>query len=317
MEPESGRRIITVTAGSAPVRLDVFLAQHVPNCSRRTAQRAIAAGAVRVNGHPARKGALVRAHDLIQVADELYTTPMLQPNPQLALRVLYEDAAMIAVDKPAGMPSQALHAHEHETVANFLLARRPEVVALANGQREAGLVHRLDIDTSGVLLAARTEEAYRSLRQQFSRHQVVKEYVALVEGEVTAAGVVDAPIAHDRRNPRRMRVTAPTDPDGRQAVTYFRPLEHCPNRTLVSVRIPTGVMHQIRVHLASIGHPIVGDRRYGTSTEAGPRQLLHAATLSVVHPTTAETVRIRSPLPADFAAEWNRLKRARAVADHR
>jgi len=316
MEQESGRRTIRVTAGSAPVRLDVFLAQHVPDCSRRTAQRAIAAGEVRINGRLARKGALVRAEDLIHVADALYAPPLLQPNPRLALRVLYEDDAMIAVDKPAGMPSQALRMHERETVANFLLARHPEVAALEQGGREAGLVHRLDIDTSGVLLAARTPAAYRSLRQQFSRHQVGKEYVALVEGVVHATGIVDTPIAHDRRNPSRMRITAPDDPHGRPAVTHFRPEERHDNWTLLRVRILTGVMHQIRVHLASIGHPIVGDRVYGTSAVRAPRQCLHAASLAVIHPTSGATVEIRSPLPADFAGVLHGRRRAKRAVAH-
>ncbi|MFN8624900.1 MAG: RluA family pseudouridine synthase [Candidatus Binatia bacterium] len=292
----------------------MFLAQHVPACSRRTAQRAIAAGEVRINGRRARKGDRVRPQDLVQVADTLYASPPLQANPQLALPILYEDDAMIAVDKPAGMPSQALSAHERETVANFLLARHPEVAGIEKGGREAGLVHRLDVETSGVLLAARTAAAYRALRQQFSRRQVVKDYVALVEGEVRVAGIVDTPIAHDRRNPRRMRVTAPGDAHGRPAITHFDPIERHPMLTVVRVRIPTGVMHQIRVHLASIGHPIVGDRMYGATAEPASRRLLHAASLSVTHPTAGKAVRIHSPLPADFAALLHALRRGKPRA---
>lgn len=301
---------IRVAAGTAPLRVDVFVARQVLTASRRVVQRAIAAGQIRINGRRARKGDLVHADDLVHVADALYTPPQLQPNPQLTLRVLYEDDALIAVDKPAGMPSQALRPDERETVVNFLLARHPEVAALEPEGREAGLVHRLDVDTSGVLLAARTAAAYRCLRQQFARREVVKEYLALADGTVRVAGVVDAPIAHDRRNPQRMRVTTPDDPQGRPAVTHFCAVAHYGPRTLVRVRIPTGVMHQIRVHLASIGNPVVGDRLYGAPTTAALRQLLHAARLSVIHPTSGEAVEIRSPLPADFAEALKRLRRA-------
>jgi 23S rRNA pseudouridine1911/1915/1917 synthase len=316
MRQHAVMRAIRVAAGTEPLRVDVFLAQQVPASSRRTAQRAIAAGEVRINGRRARKGDRVRADDLVQVADTLYAPPRLQPNPQLTLRVLYEDEAMIAVDKPAGMPSQPLRRDESRTVANFLLARHPDAAELDPGGREAGLVHRLDVDTSGVLLAARTAAAYRCLRAQFARQQVVKEYVALVDGAVRAGGIVDTPIAHDRRNPRRMRVSAPGDAPGRRAVTHFSPIAHHGRRTLVRVRIPTGVMHQIRVHLASIGYPIVGDRLYGAATTSAPRQLLHAATLSVTHPTSGEAVQIRSPLPADFAEVLRRLRRAKVPVGH-
>jgi 23S rRNA pseudouridine1911/1915/1917 synthase len=295
------------------MRLDLFLTQQVPGCSRRTAQRAIAAGEVRINGRRARKGDRVSADDQLQVTEELYAPPVLQPNPQLALHVLYEDDAVIVVDKPAGMPSHALRAHESDTVANFLLARDPDLARIGNGDREAGLVHRLDTDTSGVLLAARTTAAHRALRQQFALHQVLKEYLVLVEGRVAAPGVVRTPIAHDRHNRRKMRVALRPEPGAREAVTHFRPIEAWDDRTLLVVQIPTGVTHQIRVHLASIGHPIVGDRLYGSATQVAPRQLLHAAKLCFAHPTTGEPMQISSPLPTDFTKVLNRGKRAQAA----
>jgi 23S rRNA pseudouridine1911/1915/1917 synthase len=313
---ELGVRAIRVPPATAPVRLDVFLAQHVPHCSRRTAQRAIAGGEVRINDRRARKGQLVRDNDLIQVAEELFAPPALQPNAQLALRVLYEDAAVIAVDKPAGMPSQALRAHEMDTVANFLLAKYPELAAVGKSTQEAGLVHRLDVNTSGVLLAARTADAYRFLRQEFAQHRVGKEYLALVEGHIAAPGVVRTAIAHDRRNRRKMRV-APSSgrvSRPRQAVTHFRPLEHFRDTTLVAAEIPTGVMHQIRVHLASAGHPIIGDRLYGKPVRRAPRQLLHAAKLSLTHPDTRQPLEVCCPLPADFTEFLNGLRETEPAA---
>jgi 23S rRNA pseudouridine1911/1915/1917 synthase len=267
---------------------------------------------VRVNGRRARKGDLVRSNDVVQVTEDLWAPPALPPNPQLAIPILFEDAALIAVDKPAGMPSQALRAQETGTVANFLLAHDPAMAVVGTTDREAGIVHRLDTDTSGVLLAARTADAYRSLRQQFSRREVVKEYLALVEGDVPALGVVRTPIMHDPRNQRRMTTSAASGHNrhARDAVTYFRPLERFQHATLVLMQIPTGVMHQIRVHLASTGHPVIGDRLYSPAAAHATRQLLHASRLSLVHPDTGHPLEICSPTPADFTSALDALRTA-------
>jgi 23S rRNA pseudouridine1911/1915/1917 synthase len=305
-------RSITVPLGDEPARLDLFLARHLPRCSRRTAQRAIAAGEVRVNGRRARKGDLVRSNDIVQVTEELTTPVALPPNPQLVIPILFEDAALIAVDKPAGMPSYALRAQETGTVANFLLAHDPTMAAVGATDREAGVVHRLDTDTSGVLLAARTADAYRSVRQQFSRREVIKEYLALVEGDVAASGVVRAPMMHDPRNRRRMTTSAASGQDrrARDAVTHFRPLERFQGATLLLVQIPTGVRHQIRVHLASVGHPVIGDPLYGRPATHARRQLLHASRLSFVHPETGHPLEISSPAPTDFTTALDALRAA-------
>lgn len=301
-------RALTIPPDAEPVRLDVFLARHVPQCSRRTARRAISAGAVRINGRRARKGDLITNRDVVQISEDLFAPQSLQPNPRLALPVLFEDDALVAVDKPAGMPSHALHPDEVDTVANFLLALHPELATVGRNDREAGLVHRLDTDTSGVLLAARTASGYQDLRQQFSRHEVIKEYLALVAGTVRVAGVVRAPIAHDARDPRRMKVAVEGASGGREAATYFRPMERLRGATLLLVQIPTGVRHQIRLHLASIGHPLIGDRLYGEARPQAARHLLHAARLVVIHPETGQPLEIRSPLPVDFDGALQRLR---------
>ena len=296
---------ITVASDGAPVRLDVFLARHIPQCSRRTAQRAVAEGIIRVNGRRARKGHMLRGGDVVQVADDLLAPAALQPNSELAIPVLYEDAAVIALDKPAGMPSHALRGREQLTVANFLLARYPELEGVGKTPLEPGIVHRLDTETSGILLVARTAAAYDALRRQFATHRVTKEYLALVHGDVVAAGEVRAPIAHDPRSHRRMRVCAGSGSRAaRPAVTFYSPLEHLTGATLLSVRIPTGVMHQIRVHLASIGHPIVGDRLYGRGVAgiSAPRHMLHAHQLTFAHPLTGASTRISCDAPRDFSA---------------
>ncbi len=302
---------MTVPAASSGMRLDTFLAGHVPQCSRRTAQRVIAAGQVRVNGRQARKAHAVAAGDTLEFPDELYEAPQLRPNPNLIVPVLYEDAELIALDKPAGMPSHALRADESGTAANFLLARYPGQSGVGKTDREAGVVHRLDIDTSGVLLAARTPAAYRALRRQFSAHQVGKEYEAIVHGDVASAGVVHHPIAHDPHNRRKVRVCQPTVAGSHVAETHYRPLERFGAYTLLAVEIPTGVMHQIRVHLAWLGHPVVGDRLYGGDRcEHDPsRHLLHARRLRVVHPLTRRRITLECPPPADFAAFVARCRR--------
>lgn len=303
---------LTVPPGTGPIRLDRFLTTCVPGCSRRSAQRAVAAGRVRVNGRTARKGQLIASGDVVGVAEELYAPPTLQPNPRLVVHVLYEDEALIAIDKPAGMPSHALRGEETDTAANFLLARYPELAEIGKKDREPGIVHRLDTDTSGVLLAARTAAAFRMVRQQFAAHQVRKEYLAVVDGDVAAAGEVRAAIAHERHNRRKMRVSAAGGPVAgvRRAVTGYRPLERFGAHTVLAVEIPTGVTHQIRVHLASIGHPIVGDRLYGGAPRDGdpPRQLLHATRLTVVHPQTGQSLTVWCKPPADFEAFVGRMR---------
>lgn len=293
---------LTVPGGVSPQRLDVFLARAVPDCSRRIAQRTIGAGHVKVNGRRARKGDLVKEGDLVLVPAELVTPVSLQPNADLAIDLLYADDAVVAVDKPAGMPSHALRAEETRTVANFLLSRYPEMGQVGRSPLESGLVHRLDTGTSGVLLSARTASAFSLLRQQFTTGLVEKIYTVLVQGEVRAAGEVRSPIEHAPHNRRKMRIVEADRPGGRPAHTTYRPLEHCGAATLLEVRIHTGVMHQIRVHLASIGHPVVGDALYGSAplTDTRGRHLLHASALGFVHPQTGQRTDIRSPLPANF-----------------
>ena len=228
--------------------------------------------------------------------------------PDLAVSLLYADEVMIAVDKPAGMPTVALHADDRDTVANYLYGRYAELRGVGGPAFEAGLVHRLDTATSGVLVAARSEAAWQSLRAQFRARRVGKLYLAVVAGVVARRGVVDAPIAQRRH---RMSVSARSDRarvQGRPALTRYRPLRRGRAATLLGVQIPTGVRHQIRAHLAAIGHPVLGDQLYGEAAAGmAPRLLLHAARLSVAHPTSGVRVIVRSRLPVDFQTALRRL----------
>ncbi len=306
-------RVLLVPPGGESLRLDVFVTRSLPTCSRRLVRDAVAAGAVRVNGRRGRKGQVVGPGDTVTVPVTLGVASTLQANAALCVPVLYEDADLIAVDKPAGMPSHAVRADETDTAANFLLARCPEMAAVGPHPLEAGLVHRLDTDTSGVLLAARTAAAHAALRRQFAARRVAKEYVAVVQGDVAAPGIVRTPIAHERHNRRKMRVCPPTTGrrDARPAYTDYRPLERLGAQTVLAVRITTGVMHQIRVHLASIGHPVVGDAVYGGTEPGVRRHLLHASRMAFDHPTSGVRVDIASPLPPEFVAALDGVRRQR------
>lgn len=299
-----------------PVRLDRFLVRHLPGWSRQRARTAITAGAVLVNGRPGRKGRALRPGDIVR-ADRAAVDRALLPQPDLALPVLYADHALVALDKPAGMPAVALRADDRDTVANFLLGRYPELNGIGRSAFEAGLAHRLDTATSGVLVAGRSHAAWWHLRAQFRDQKVDKLYLALVAGDVRESGTVAAPVAHRPRRPREM--CACPQPErarvlrARPAITRYRPLQRIGTATLLAVRIPTGIRHQIRVHLASIGHPVLGDPLYGgaPASTAAARLLLHATRLAFAHPIDARPVVIRSRMPADFAAALRRMRKRR------
>jgi 23S rRNA pseudouridine1911/1915/1917 synthase len=297
-----------VNKSEAAMRLDHFLGQHVDGLSRRAAREAIDAGQVRVNGRHARKSAPVAPGDVVEVADEALVAPRPAPSPDLAIDVVYEDSALVVVDKPAGLPTLARRDGEEATVASFLVGRFPDCADAGDVPLEAGIVHRLDNDTSGLLVAARTPEAYRNLRRQFAERQVVKEYTALVEGLIREEGWIRTPIAPERRRRDQMRASE-NAPGARPAETHYRPLQQVGRATLLAVRIRTGVRHQIRVHLASIGHPIVGDVRYGARVDpAARRQMLHACYLELDHPVSGTRLDLRSGIPADFNEAVRRVQ---------
>ncbi len=297
--PSGGHRRICETAGT---RLDRFVSDQWGPLTRRHTRAIIAAGAVRVNGQVARKGTMLQVGDSVEVAATALANAMPAGDTTLAVPVLYEDAALIALDKPSGMPSVALHGDERGSVANFLLGLAPETAQSGRSALEAGLVHRLDTGTSGVLLAARSANAWQALREQFQARKVDKRYLALVEGSLTAGGVIADPIAHYPRRPRRMLVCRDAEQAlqlaARSARTTYRPVERIGDATLVEVSIDAGVRHQIRVHLAALGHPVRGDTLYG----GGPatRLLLHSHRLGFRHPVDRRVVTIESPLPTGF-----------------
>jgi len=308
---------IAVPADLPPTRLDVFLGIHTEGLSRRAAQQLVADGAVRVNGRRGIKAQLVGGGDTIEIADESLRPTGIAANPDLDVSVVYEDARIVAVDKPAGMPVHALDGEERNTVANFLVGRYPEMATSGPTPLEGGIVHRLDNGTSGLLLAARDAAAYAALRRQFDVRSVTKEYIALVHGIVREAGVVHTPIAHDRRRRDRMQVATMAAPGARRSETDYRPIQHNREHTLLAVRIRTGVRHQVRVHLASLGHPLVGDELYGAPRLHGvTHHLLHACYLEFEHPGRPLRMELRSALPSEFIAAMRQAGRSRFRRRH-
>jgi 23S rRNA pseudouridine1911/1915/1917 synthase len=282
-----------VAASEEALRLDAFLTRYLSPLSRREIAELIASGQARVNERPSKKGARVHMGDTI-------TAPAVLPlsaNAALAIRVVYIDDALVVLDKAAGIPSVALRHSETDTAANFLAACFPETLTAGPRPLECGLIHRLDTATSGVLLAARTPEAYASLREQFRARTVAKQYLAVVEGCLQSSGQVTFRLAPSGPRGQRMRVVA--DGQGQAVSTIYIPLATSERRTLLRVTITTGVRHQIRAHLAALGHPIVGDTHYGSPNQA-PRLYLHAETLTFTSPATGQRVHCASPAPQDF-----------------
>jgi 23S rRNA pseudouridine1911/1915/1917 synthase len=299
---------VELPAGSC-TRVDRLLAASLPGLSRRSLRRLLDQGAIRVDGRRARKGEMLSGARVveIEVPDAPAPEPAAEPEP--AIPILFLDASCVALDKPAGRPGHALRPGESGTVANFLAARFPECLGAGDTPLEAGLVHRLDTGTSGVLLAARDRRAWRELREQFRSGRVAKHYLALVAGSVQAPGEVRRPIEPHPRSRRKVRVLAEgeTSRRARPAATVYRPRAGSSRATLLEVEIPTGVMHQIRAHLAAIGHPVLGDLLYGGGPVPEGRHFLHAARLVFDHPRSGARIDVRSPLPADFEAALHRI----------
>jgi 23S rRNA pseudouridine1911/1915/1917 synthase len=277
---------------AAGARLDAYLAG--PLGSRSRAERLIEGGAVLVDGVPAPKRLRLAGGEAIRVEEEAGARAAEPAAERAAFGVAYEDEHLIVVDKPAGVVVHPARGHAHGTLAQALAGR-------AGGGQEgrAGIVHRLDRDTSGLLVVAKGEAVHRALRALLARRAITREYLALVEGRPPArTGTIDAPIGRDRR--RRTRMSTDTD-EPRAAVTHFTLERALPSTTLLRVRLETGRTHQVRAHLEAISHPVCGDPEYGTAGLLGlERQFLHAARLAFAHPVTGEAIDVASPLPADL-----------------
>ncbi|HLG99692.1 MAG TPA: RluA family pseudouridine synthase [Bryobacteraceae bacterium] len=287
---------LEASASDAGQRLDAFLRARLPQYSRSRLQEWIEAGRVRVNGAQHKRSYQLRGSERIEV--EPAEPPPLRAEPEpLPLEVLYEDEAVIAVNKPAGMVVHTGAGVHSGTLVNALLHRFQTLSGLG-GELRPGIVHRLDRFTSGVILAARTDAAHRDLAAQFASRSVKKIYWALVHGRVKAdRGRMDTPITRDPS--RRVRMTSRLG-RGRAALTEYKVLQKFEKYTLLEVRIGTGRTHQIRVHLASIHHPVVGDKVYGAPASPLGRYFLHAQRITFISPASGERVTVTAPVPGEL-----------------
>ncbi len=309
-------------------RLDRYVATALPDLSRTAVQRLIAEGKVTVNNATTRPAHKLHKDDIIVVHIPPPKPAELQPQ-ALPLHILYEDEAILVVNKTAGMVVHPGAGHPDGTLVNAVLAHCPNLQGVG-GERRPGVVHRLDKDTSGVIVLAKHDQAIRRLQQQFKHRTVQKTYIALVIGKLAPdEGIIDAPIGRHPRHRKRMAVV----PQGRKAYSRWKVLKYLHQRsfdpkrqrpqddisfddaqddiiyTLVQVRPSTGRTHQIRVHLSWLGYPVVGDGKYGPShpTLSAPRQFLHAHKLTLKHPQTEEAMTFVAPLPTDLEAILNDL----------
>lgn len=291
--------VLTVEPASAGARLDRWLTERFPALSRARLQTLIRGGLVRVDGAMLKAAHRLRGGENVEIEIPPPAAEELVPEPT-ALSVVYEDDHVLVVDKPAGMVVHPGAGRAHGTLAAAVLAHSPTVAGVG-GPRRPGIVHRLDKDTSGLLVIAKTQAAYDDLVAQLASRTVTRRYLAVVHGRVRAAdGVVNAPIG---RHPRdRVKMAVRPAGRGKRAVTRYRVLERFPHFTFLELHLETGRTHQIRVHLASLGHPVVGDQVYGKPRLRPPVELdgyaLHAAGLTFVHPAFRKSVELDAPVPA-------------------
>jgi len=312
---------IVVPPGKKKERLDLFLTSHVENATRSKVQRAIKEGAVLVDGKTVRPSHQVAPGEVVHI-----TLP--KPPPQkalpenISLDIIYEDDHLLVVNKPAGMVTHPAYGNYTGTLVNALLFHCTKLSTL-NDDLRPGVVHRLDKDTSGLLVVAKTETAHAKLARQFARRTIGREYQAIVWGKVDPpTGLIETDLGRSKSDRKKMAVVK----EGKKAVTEYALIEQFEYLALIRLKLHTGRTHQIRVHLAHVNHPVFGDPTYngrhliagpGTSSQKAevqrllklmPRQALHARTISFVHPGTGQTMSFESPLPGDMRAVLESLK---------
>jgi 23S rRNA pseudouridine1911/1915/1917 synthase len=297
--------------------LDRFVAERLKELTRSQIKRLITSGHVRLSGRKVKAGAQIRPGDWVEVTIPPSPPSNLEPE-FIPLAILHEDDWILALDKPSGLVVHPGPGHASGTLVHALLAHCPALDTIGGPQR-AGLVHRLDKDTSGVMVVAKTNTAHRHLTRQFKDRNVEKEYLALVHGRLRdAAGTIQASLGRDPRDRKKISTRSRRP---RAAVTHWRVVAWLPHATLLRLRLETGRTHQIRVHLATLGHPVVGDLLYGSRSRARgvpresvrkvllevSRQLLHAERLALEHPDGTGRIAFRAPLPADMVEILQRL----------
>jgi 23S rRNA pseudouridine1911/1915/1917 synthase len=323
---ESSSLEFIATTEEAGLRLDRVVAQHCLELSRTRVQELIRQGLVLLNGRPAKDSQKIRANDAISVVPQ--ERPGLLAEPEtIPLDVLYEDEDVIAINKPAGMNVHAGAGNSHGTLVNALLGRGQSLSQSTDPLRP-GIVHRLDKETSGIVLVAKNDFAHAKLSESFRTRTIRKIYVALVQGSIEGEhGRIELAIARDPN--RRTRMTArraATLPNARSALTDWRVLVRIDSTTLLQVQLHTGRTHQIRVHFSALRHPVVGDRLYGaaeqlpvgrTTLPSLGRNFLHAAKIAFAQPRTGKTIELTAPVPVELRQYLNKLAAAAGESPQR
>lgn len=294
---------INLTEDAIGKRLDQFLVQIIEDTSRTDVQNRIKEGLITVNGNTVKPNYKIKEDDLIEYLERELVDSEIKPE-NLNLDIIYEDEAVAVVYKPKGMVVHPAAGHNSGTFVNGLMYQLDSLSGI-NGELRPGIVHRIDKDTSGLLMVAKNDVAHRDLSEQLQNKTVDRKYVALVHGVIPHnKGTIDAPIG---RNPKERQEMAVVD-NGKDAVTHFNVIERYEDYTLLECILETGRTHQIRVHMNYIGYPIVGDPKYGQKTKFKTNgQLLHAGTVGFIHPTTKEHLVFKSELPVEFTEVLNEL----------
>ena len=293
---------LELIASRAGVRLDKYIAEEHPELSRSYVQRLISDGLVTVNGHHARGSTRLRVGDRISAVIPPPAPTSVIPE-EIPLTVVYEDDDILVVDKPAGLTVHPAPGHPTHTLVNAVLAHCPGLLSIG-GTVRPGIVHRLDKNTSGLIVVAKNDTAQRHLSNQMKARSVLKQYLVLVEGRLTPGnGAIEAPIGRHPVNRKKMAVVA----RGREARTRYSVVRYLNGYTLLKVTLETGRTHQIRVHLAAIGYPVVGDDVYGKRSPIAERQFVHACRLGFRLPSTGAYMEFASDLPADLEEALHHL----------
>lgn len=288
-----------LTAEVTGSRLDSFISERHPELSRSQVQRLIREGLVMVRGRSARPGLRLKGGDIVEVTLPPPTPSPLEPE-AIPLNIIYEDSDLLVVDKPPGLPVHPSPGHPRHTLVQALLAHCPDLQGVGGVERP-GIVHRLDKDTSGLMVVAKNDAAHRGLSRQFKARTLEKGYLVLLTGSLfPREGVIDAPIGRDPSHRQRMAVVE----EGRPARTRYRVVQQLEGFSLVEAMPETGRTHQVRVHFASLGHPVAGDPTYGRRHPYLERQFLHAYRLAFTHPRSGQRLEFRSELPPDLRRAW-------------
>jgi 23S rRNA pseudouridine1911/1915/1917 synthase len=303
MKQDQAPQVRELQSQADGIRLDKYLASTQDDLTRSHIRKLIDEGHVMLNGKPARAAAILKQGD--RIALSLAPAGQVELIPEdIDFEVIYQDALLAVINKPAGLTVYPAPGHAGHTLANALVKRFPALAAFGSSLRP-GIVHRLDKDTSGLMVVAMDDGTRLYLTEQFKSRKVVKKYLALARGRLApASGAIDAPIGRDPSDRKRMAVVS----RGRPARTEYKVLEYLEAFTLLEVRISTGRTHQIRVHLSAIGHPIAGDFVYGTPSAVPPRQFLHACYLEFCLPGSAQPSVFTCPLPDDLRLALQTLK---------